>query len=401
MAQLFASSAFNLNNISFGMKENVEFINDDVTTTSKRDLYALIYDLYQLLPSNLDMQGYFTITDQVHYNFLISAYASGDLLFSDGSLTAGQINSIGIGFDGDFDWFLTGLSLSAPEIDIAVSTFGAIDDVQLFKTLLGGNDEAYLSIFADAFSGGTGNDIIYGFSGNDTLSGDAGNDTLLGGFGNDRLVGGFGNDIFITEGGDTIIESANQGTDSVQSSAAYTLGTNLENLTLSGSAAINGTGNSLSNIIYGNNANNILNGSAGSDTLVGGWGADKLIGGTGRDRLTGGSGNDAFIFKLVAESGSSATTADVITDFVKGQDKINLSSIDAFAASSVNDAFIWNGSFALYNSTKGEVRFQKFDNAGTTNDYTMVWIDNDADTTAEMTIRLTGLHNLTGSDFLL
>ena len=118
--------------------------------------------------------------------------------------------------------------------------------------------------------------------------------------------------------------------------------------------------------------------------------------------MTGGNGNDTFIFNNVTESGTTATASDVITDFVRGQDKISLSAIDAFAGSlSVNDTFVWKGTAAFSSTTQGEVRYQQFNNTGTANDYTMVWIDNDADTGVEMAIRLTGLYTLTASDFIL
>jgi hypothetical protein len=103
----------------------------------------------------------------------------------------------------------------------------------------------------------------------------------------------------------------------------------------------------------------------------------------------------------VVESAITETSSDVITDFVIGRDKINLSAIDAFTSSPANDAFVWNNNPAFSSATQGEVRFEKFDKSGTANDYTMVWIDNDADTSVEMAIRLTGLHNLTQSDFIL
>jgi serralysin len=144
--------------------------------------------------------------------------------------------------------------------------------------------------------------------------------------------------------------------------------------------------------IFGGNGNDILNDGAG---------ADYLYGGAGKDTLSGGSGNDTFTFKAVSESSKTATSTDLITDFVIGQDKISLSGIDAFAPSSTNDAFIWKGSDAFGSTTKGEVRFQKFDKPSTANDHTMVWIDNYADTDAEMAIRLTGLYNLNSGDFIL
>ena len=68
-----------------------------------------------------------------------------------------------------------------------------------------------------------------------------------------------------------------------QTALTYTLGANLENLTLTGTAAINGTGNDLANAITGNSANNVLTGGLGNDTLNGGAGIDTLIGGLGND----------------------------------------------------------------------------------------------------------------------
>ena len=157
----------------------------------------------------------------------------------------------------------------------------------------------------------------------------------------------------------------------------------------------------LNNVITGNAGNNMLNGATGNDTLTGGAGKDSLSGGSGKDSLAGGLDFDSFIFKVASESATTATTSDTITDFVRGGDKINLSAIDAFASSVANDAFVWKGTAAFNNASQGEVRYQQFNNTGTTNDYTMIWIDNDADSGVEMAIRLTGLHALTAADFVL
>ncbi|MFM8751042.1 calcium-binding protein [Rhabdaerophilum sp.] len=145
-------------------------------------------------------------------------------------------------------------------------------------------------------------DTIYGLGGDDVLNGGAGDDTLYGGAGNDTMYGGAGNDTyFVDDIGDKVIEKNGEGIDLVVSTISYTLGANLENLNLSGSADINGTGNSLNNRIDGNAGNNILNGGGGNDilsglggndTLIGGVGNDKLYGGLGVDTLIGGSGND-------------------------------------------------------------------------------------------------------------
>lgn len=151
---------------------------------------------------------------------------------------------------------------------------------------LGSNVEN-LTLTGTAAVNGTGNDLnntITGNSAANVLTGGIGNDTLNGGAGNDTLIGGVGNDTYVVDSsGDATTELAGEGTDTVQSSITWTLGQNLENLTLTGSALINGTGNSANNSITGNSAANVLTGGAGNDTLNGGADADTLIGGVGDD----------------------------------------------------------------------------------------------------------------------
>ncbi|MBS0162474.1 MAG: hypothetical protein JSR64_06570 [Nitrospira sp.] len=121
--------------------------------------------------------------------------------------------------------------------------------------------------------GNVTNDTLFGLGGDDILAGGAGNDTLDGGMGVDRMTGGTGNDLYVVDTiNDVVTEQAGQGTDTVQSSVTYVLGSNLENLTLIGNGAINGTGNSLNNILIGNAAANVLTGGAGNDTYVVGVG---------------------------------------------------------------------------------------------------------------------------------
>ncbi|AVH62512.1 hypothetical protein CDG77_02185 [Nostoc sp. 'Peltigera membranacea cyanobiont' 213] len=147
----------------------------------------------------------------------------------------------------------------------------------------------------DTLNGADGNDNLFGGTGNDSLIGGLGNDTLDGGLGIDSLNGGVGNDTYLVDSGaDTITEAVNSGTDTVRSTVTYILSVNLENLTLTGTSAINGTGNSLNNILFGNTANNTLNGRAGNDNLDGNLGNDTLIGEDGNDSLQGGPGNDSL-----------------------------------------------------------------------------------------------------------
>lgn len=174
--------------------------------------------------------------------------------------------------------------------------------------------------------GGNGNDTLQGKGGNDSLYGENGNDSIDGGPGNDKMVGGKGNDIYtVSLAGDAIVEKPNSGNDLVRSSTNYTLGENLEKLTLINNANNNGTGNNLNNVITGNSGNNILEGKGGNDRLIGGAGNDTLnastgndilIGGKGNDILTGGSGADQFLFDSLSEK------RDTIKDMVSGTEKI-------------------------------------------------------------------------------
>jgi Ca2+-binding RTX toxin-like protein len=153
-----------------------------------------------------------------------------------------------------------------------------------------GNDTLYGNGGNDALSGGNGSDLLNGGSGNDTLSGGAGNDTLIGGAGNDSFV--------VDSPADQVSENPNEGVDTVQSASTYTLGSNLENLILTGSAATNATGNALDNSLIGNAADNVLAGLAGNDTLSGGTGNDTYIHGLGggHDRIVESYGADRLVF---------------------------------------------------------------------------------------------------------
>jgi Ca2+-binding RTX toxin-like protein len=123
-------------------------------------------------------------------------------------------------------------------------------------------------------SGGNSN----GSSSNDTITGTNNNDTLDGGLGVDTLQGGLGDDTYIVDNSnDIVIEHSSEGIDTIKSSVSYTLPAHLENLVLLGTANINGTGNSLNNLIIGNTGNNMLSGGGGQDTLQGGWGNDTYL----------------------------------------------------------------------------------------------------------------------------
>lgn len=168
---------------------------------------------------------------------------------------------------------------------------------------------------------GTGNTL------NNVITGNSGANTLNGGVGADTLIGGFGNDIYVVDHlGDFVTETSNLTTeiDTVQSSVNYTLGANVENLTLTGSTAINGAGNLLNNTIVGNSGNNLLSGGVGNDTLTGNADSDILVGNDGNDTLNLGLNDGvADIVRYTSWDGS-----DVINQFVKGIDKLGFTGIN-------------------------------------------------------------------------
>jgi Ca2+-binding RTX toxin-like protein len=172
------------------------------------------------------------------------------------------------------------------------------------------------------------------------LTGNAAANLLDGKGGADTMAGGLGNDTYVVDrAADTVIEDAGGGTDMVNAAVNYTLGANLENLVLTGSAR-SATGNELANSITGTATANTLDGQAGNDTLNGGAGDDRLIGGAGIDILNGGIGADLFLFLAAADSGTGGAKPDLIGDFSSAEgDKIDLSAIDANGSAEGDGAF--------------------------------------------------------------
>jgi Ca2+-binding RTX toxin-like protein len=180
-----------------------------------------------------------------------------------------------------------------------------------------GNDTVYGGNDIDVLFGDGGNDRLYGEGAADILYGGNGNDVLEGGAGVDCMIGGRGNDTYIVDNSfDLVVEFADEGVDGVKSSVACTLGSHVENLTLTGSGNINGTGNMLDNVITGNSGINNLKGNNGNDTLVGN---------TGNDSLTGGNGSDTYIFRRTDGMDTIHETAGISgdTDTVRMTDGIS------------------------------------------------------------------------------
>ncbi|MBE9055367.1 hypothetical protein IQ237_04820 [Sphaerospermopsis sp. LEGE 08334] len=189
--------------------------------------------------------------------------------------------------------FAAGSSTATVTVDPTADTTVESDET-VALTLASGN--GYTIATTNAVTGTITND--------DPFTGTTNADTLIGTTGADTLIGLAGNDTYtVNHVGDIVTEALNAGTDLVNASISYTLPNNVENLTLTGSSNINGTGNNLNNTLTGNSGNNTLNGGLGNDTL------------------TGGVGSDIFVFQF---GQSLLSGADRITDFAIGSDKIDL-----------------------------------------------------------------------------
>ena len=234
--------------------------------------------------------------------------------------------------------------------------------MSLADTMLGdaGADALYGMGGSDTLSGGTGNDVVDGGSGNDTLNGNQTNDTLVGGLGNDILNGGTGNDLYVfdfdTDGRDVVSEAGgNAGavdTIELRERDLYDIdfrrsGTSLiiEDETTSNRINVSGhfdagqpglrveqirfsdgSVKQLLSGLTGGATNDILVGTSGGNALIGGGGNDMLIGAGGKDTLTGGAGEDIFVWRTLADGGVGANR-DLVTDFAKGFDIIDLEEL--------------------------------------------------------------------------
>ncbi|QNM82994.1 hypothetical protein H8M03_01110 [Sphingomonas sabuli] len=246
------------------------------------------------------------------------------------------------------------------------------------------------------------------------IVGNAGDNFIHGAGGSDSMRGGEGNDTYVVwNAGDTVVEAAGAGHDTVRTIVDFALGANVEDLILTGAGTISGTGNGLANYMLGNSSANILagrggddaiNGAAGNDRLLGeagndnlngGNGADFIVGGTGSDDMTGGAGADLFVFYQGDFGGADPVAADRIRDFSRGEgDIIRLNNVDANTTVGGDQAFAFIGSGA-FTGHAGELRYEQL---GVD---TYVFGDTNGDGTADFAIRVDGSHTFVGGDFIL
>jgi Ca2+-binding RTX toxin-like protein len=293
-----------------------------------------------------------------------------------------------------------------------------------------GNDQLDGGDGDDSLVGGVGHDTLEGGAGNDGLSGGNGNDTMRGGDGNDSLFdssefthdvldggagadfmgGGFGSDLYVVDDpGDTIIEGFggedDGSVDTVQSSISYILSLRLENLTLTGSGDIDGTGTARRNVMVGNTGDNFLNGKDNDDELTGGDGDDRLVGGAADDTLEGGAGNDILEGGADADLASYAGAAAGVTVSLAvagpqdtgGAGIDTLSGIEDLTGSAFDDTLIGNGGDNVLSGLVGnDTASYLAATAGVTVDLGLAGPQN---TGAAGMDTLSDIENLTGSAF--
>ncbi len=241
-----------------------------------------------------------------------------------------------------------------------------------------------------------GDDLLQGGAGADTLLGGPGDDTLDGGGGADEINGGDGYDIASYASADRSVRvdlqipaiSFNDAAgDTFISIEEFQTGDGIDQL----------RGDAGDNIFRTGGVSDRLYGRAGDDMLFGEAGADAFYGGLGADIMTGGDDagrRDRYIYFNAAESGVGDGNRDVITDFVAGEDRIELSRIDADITQGFKQGFDFIGD-AAFTGTGGELRYEQVGGN------TIVQADRDGDGVADFEIELTGIMDLTESDFLI
>jgi RTX calcium-binding nonapeptide repeat (4 copies) len=268
----------------------------------------------------------------------------------------GQYNTL-IGGLGDDTYSVDAIGDSTIELfgqgnDTVVTAFGAYGLQANIENLTANDSAAHAALVGNLVD-----NVIRGGAGVDSIFAREGNDTIRGGSGAaNTLLGQEGDDLYIIEAvGDSVIEFAGQGNDTVQTAlASITMRDNVENLIYTGGGNFTGIGSSTDNTITGGIGADFLQGQGGNDILIGGSGADELFGGTGGDKFR--------------YTGTETGGIDRIYDFTSGQDRISLSTafslngVLSFEANAGLGATTANSTF-VYNTSNGIVSYD-FDGNG-------------------------------------
>jgi serralysin len=264
------------------------------------------------------------------------------------------------------------------------------DARSLIENAIGGsgNDRIIGNVADNRLSGNGGNDVLDGGAGNDTLSGGAGADTMTGGVGFD----------WVTYEGAAAGVTLNLGRTGTGGDAAGDRYGSIEGWIGSAHDDVCIGGNS-AECLMGGAGNDMIEGGTGNDTLIGGIGNDTLLGGNGRDQLTGGDGSDTFRFDRGPETGRTLTTRDVITDFLQGTDRIDLSRLDANTRVAADQSFIFNEAVLAQLTAPAQLVFRHEMIGGV--EHTIVAGNVDTRLAADFEFALLGRYDLKATDFIL
>lgn len=260
-----------------------------------------------------------------------------------------------------------------------------------------GNDVLYGEGGLDVLFGGSGNDRLYGGLDSDRLFGAGGNDTLVGGDGEDQLFGGDGDDLMLGEDGHDQLWGA-AGNDRMDGGFGRDLlyGEAGNDVLFGGAGSDRLYGGAGQDRLYGGADGDTLVGGDGHDMLYGGDGDDMLLGGLGADTLRGDAGRDLFVYLFADETGPGAP--DVIADFTRGLDRVDLRNIDANPYVAGNQAFVFRGTAAFDGvgaASAGQLRYV------VDGGHARVEADLNGDGWADMHILMNGIGTLSSDDFLL
>ncbi|MDO9524361.1 MAG: S8 family serine peptidase [Gemmobacter sp.] len=365
-----------------------------------------------------------TLTDNDHFVFTneFSDYAGifgHSTSFVGGLGSRDTLNAVAVTSDSTIN-LLDGLGV----VDGVAITLATMEDIYSGD----GDDQLVGNNIANILSGGRGRDTLFGENGHDTIYGGFGADQLIGGQGVDHLYGGVSNDrlwggdtadyLYGGDGADML--SGDGGSDNMWGD----LGNDTMYGGVSGDTMYGGTdddemyggdgndymsGDVHNDVMYGGNQNDVMQGNSGNDTMHGDAGVDDLnggagddflyggadndrmtgganndvfYGGQGADRMIGGTGADSFVFTTASDSTATGAGRDVIVGFVSGEDKIDVSALQA------GMSFIGSAAFT---GVAGQIRYLPT---------SVAFIDLDGDTVADMSFALAGAPTLLSTDFI-
>jgi hypothetical protein len=347
------------------------------------------------------------------YTLNVDGYIFGSIYGVRLGNAANSLVDINVGLNGSIHGLFSAifLSVTSTNLNTSIENKGIVSCSNSFGGAIYKNTSGSLSVNNEGFISSqnlTGAAIATGFSA-------AGTTTII----NSGRIDSAGGAVITAVLANTVEIITNSGSIGHAGTAStVSLGAGIDKITNTGNGIIHsgvnmgdGTdtyiGGLFTDSVNGDLGADGISGNGGADFLRGGDGADKITGGAGRDWLWGWDGTgandgdvDTFYYNALSDSGITGATRDVIRDFVRLSDKINLVNIDANDLVAGNQAFGFNAVRGALLAT-GQLGYKFEDVAGTVNDKTIISVNTDADAAIEFSIEMTGLKYLSATDFFL